>query len=142
MDRQTGSWSAGPLRFETAYRFIGGDQGPSVRITAEETHGAAPAGKQLIRHDCFQDYPHSHYFHADGSGGDRELRQGADAAASVQATLQELREELPDVLRRIGYPELATALAEHSAAVATVLDGVAEQLTAGVSQDGSGTGEA
>lgn len=129
-DRQTGTWEAGPLRFEASFRYISGDRGPSVRVIARQSLGAATAGKQLLRYDCFQHYPHSHLYHADGTGGDRVLRTGVSAAGAVAAALSDLRAALPQTLQSLGYDELAASLDDHAAALSAAVTALGEQLTA------------
>ncbi len=129
-DRQTGTWDAGPLRFEASFRYISGDRGPSVRVIARQSLGAAAAGKQLLRYDCFQHYPHSHLYHADGTGGDRVLRTGVSAAAAVAAALADLHTALPQTLQSLGYDELAASLDNHAAALSTAVTALGQQLTA------------
>ncbi len=129
-DRQTGAWEAGPLLFEASFRYISGDRGPSVRVIARQSVGAATAGKQLLRYDCFQHYPHSHLYHADGTGGDRVLRTGLSAAGAVEAALAELRTELPQTLQSLGFGELAASLDDHAAALSAAVTALGQQLTA------------
>ena len=129
-DRQTGTWEAGPLRFEASFRYISGDRGPSVRVIARQSLGAATAGKQLLRYDCFQHYPHSHLYHADGTGGDRVLRTGVSAAGAVAAALADLRAALPQTLQSLGYDELAASLDDHTAVLSAAVTALGKQLTA------------
>ena len=129
-DRQTGTWEAGPLRFEASFRYISGDRGPSVQVIARQSLGAATAGKQLLRYDCFQHYPHSHLYHADGTGGGRVLRTGMSAAGAVEAALADLRTALPQTLQSLGYGELAASLDQHAAELTTAVTALDRQLTA------------
>ena len=129
-DRQTGTWEAGPLRFEASFRYISGDRGPSVQVIARQSLGAATAGKQLLRYDCFQHYPHSHLYHADGTGGGRVLRTGMSAAGAVEAALADLRTALPQTLQSLGYDELAASLDQHAAELTTAVTALDRQLTA------------
>ena len=129
-DRQTGTWEAGPLRFEASFRYISGDRGPSVRVIAREAFGAATEGKQLFRYDCFQHYPHSHLYHADGTGGGRVLRDGMTSTDAVQAALADMRNELAQTLRSLGYDKLAANVDEHAAELATAIEALGQQLAA------------
>ena len=129
-DRHTGTWDAGPLRFEASFRYISGDQGPSVRVITRQSLGKATAGTQLLRYDCFQHYPHSHRYHADGTGGDRVLDDGMSALGSVHAALAALRTKLPQTLQALGYDELAASLDDHATALDAAVNALGRQLTA------------
>ncbi|MHB1007122.1 MAG: DUF7718 family protein [Chloroflexota bacterium] len=90
------------LKLLSHYRHFGGDEGPSL-----EVHVPAGAGgwQQVLRYDCFRDFPHRHIFYADG-GEDRERWGTGGAAGAVAATADDVT-LLADRLRQAGYPEAA-----------------------------------
>ena len=133
-DRETGKWVAGPLSFETSFRSISGDKGPSLRVIARQSLGSVTVGKQLIRYDCFQNYPHSHLFHADGTGGSRILRKGMTAAGAVEEAIAELRTSLSQTLRSLGYEELAASLGNYGADLAVAIEALNRQLSLDATQ--------
>lgn len=62
---------------------------------------------ELFRFDCFDDEPHYHYvYNADGSQ-DRVFLDPTLEGDPMAWTFDRLRNRMPDVLRKVGAPELA-----------------------------------
>lgn len=97
--------SGGRLRFRTLFRRFGGDGGPSLEVHMRD----GEVWRRVIRFDCFRDYPHWHLFHADGRDDRRPWGTGGTKGA-LAATESALREQLPTLLERGGYPEVARSL--------------------------------
>ncbi len=106
LDTSSTVTQAGKLRFVSHYRQFGGDQGPALEVYAEVAPGQ---WREVARYDCFVREPHRHFFHTDA----REERASLGTASldeSLCVCIDEVRNRLPDVLRRTGYPELAASL--------------------------------
>ena len=101
------------LRLRSHYRHFGGDEGPSLEV---HVPAGANGWRQVLRYDCFRDFPHRHIFYADG-GEDREPWGTGAAAGAVAATAGDVA-SLPDRLRQAGYPEAAERMANPEAAAA------------------------
>lgn len=91
--------------------------------------GPWPASGELVeyfRFDCFDDEPHYHYvYNADGSQ-DRVFLDATLEGDPLAWTLDRLRNRMPDVLRKVGAPELAPQVdaAAMDAAIPAVLAAV------------------
>ena len=48
---------AGPLAFAIEYRFVGGEQGPSIHVFGPRDG----VEEEILRFDCFDKIPHFHY---------------------------------------------------------------------------------
>jgi len=113
---------AGRLRFHAYYRSAGGDYGPAVEVFA---HTAAGHWVEVVRYDCFAQDPHVHHFRADGQ--EERIAYSGGITGSVAMARGELA-DLSGVLTRIGYDDVADAVADDDLGAAlTTLD---QELTA------------
>ena len=97
--------AAGVVDFALDYRQdIPDDQGLSIQVYA----GDDDRKTEILRIDCFDQDPHYHY------GPERErVRLPLDTTAEGNAlgwALRNFRSNLPAMIRRAGYPDIATAV--------------------------------
>lgn len=110
----------GSLRITVGHSRIAGDEGPTVRV-----YGTVAGRERLVlRFDCLQDDPQYHY---DPQGAD-ELHHMRDEGieSPLEWTLHRLERNLPEMIRRAGYGELAdqvdpSQVAEHLPAIREAL---------------------
>lgn len=81
------------------------NQGISIRVSAE----VDGEDRQMLRFDCLDKEPHYHYG-PDGDN-DRVLIDPVTAGNPVGWSLEQLRQRLPDMVRRAGYEGVADSLA-------------------------------
>ena len=95
---------AGSLTFGVRYRVISGDQGVTIRalssVPGEET--------ELVSFDCFDQQPHYHY--GPERGNERLHMDKTTAGNPVGWALKQLRNRLPQMLERAGYPDVAGSI--------------------------------
>ena len=126
MRKEQQDFPAGTLRLNLEDRTGDGSGGPAIRVYGPTTDGQA--AKQLLRFDCFRDDAHYHF---DPEGRDEvSSLQGPDAADSVAWSLRQLRENLPEMVRRAGGSEEAVQAAA-SQATRTAISEVAAALGRG-----------
>ena len=103
----------GGVELRVDHRSFGDDGGPAVRVLAE-TDGQAI---QLLRFDCFRKDPHYHYDPA-GKDDKRDLNKD-EVPDPIAWTVERLRNDLPEMIRTAGYPDVASRV--DQGAVADVL---------------------
>ena len=91
----------GPISFSYAYRDQLSDQGVGINAWAEIE------GEQVevLRFDCFDHEPHYHY--GPENRDERLMLDKTTEGDSLDWALRQLRERLPDMVRRAGYDGLA-----------------------------------
>ena len=94
----------GPVRFSFAYRDLLSDQGVRIHawgdVDGEEV--------ELMRFDCFDHEPQYHY--GPGNRNERLMLDKTTEGDPLEWTLKQLRERLPDMVRRAGYDKLADTI--------------------------------
>jgi hypothetical protein len=97
------------------------DGGPSVHVFGLED------GLEYLRFDCFESKPHYHYIrHAPFSMTTVTFDRYADGDV-IEWTISCLRRRLPEMLEYASASELAAAVRQDEAAIATAIDEI-EQL--------------
>ena len=94
----------GPIRFGFDYRDQKSDQGVCIHALGDVDGGQV----EILRFDCFDHQPHYHY--GPEKGNDRLMLDKTTEGDSLRWTLKQLRERLPDMVRRAGYEELAESI--------------------------------
>ena len=105
MAEQTGvKIGDGPVRFSFAYRDLLSDQGVGIHAWGDVD------GKEveLLRFDCFGREPHYHY--GPENRNERLMLDKTAEGDPLEWTLKQLRERLPDMVRRAGYDKLADSI--------------------------------
>ncbi len=116
-------FNLGALRLHLGDRTGNGSGGPEIRVYGPTTSGHS--SRQLLRFDCFRDEPHYHY---DPDGHDDKIDLlGADADDSIGWSLLQLRQNLPEMIRRAGGTEEAVTTAA-SIEIKTAIDKIAHAL--------------
>jgi hypothetical protein len=91
----------GKIKFGLEYRDLLSDQGLCIHalgdVDGEEV--------ELLRFDCFDHQPHYHY--GPQKRNERLMLDKTTEGDSLEWTLAQLNQRLPDMFRRAGYPELA-----------------------------------
>jgi len=109
---------AGAVCFALQYRALMPDQGVSIQVVGD----LEGKEKELLRFDCFDQNPHYHY-----DPEHRNERYNLDKTTAGNAlgwTLKQLRTQLPAMLKRAGYEDIANRL--DCNLVASKLDQVEE----------------
>jgi hypothetical protein len=114
---------AGVVEFALQHRDLDGgrpgsnaDQGVTIQVVGE----VGGKEREILRFDCFDQHPHYHY---DPENKNENLTMDATTAGNpVGWTMRQLREKLPDMLKRAGCEDLASQL--DGDMVATKLDEV------------------
>ena len=113
----------GPIKFGLEYRDLMSDQGLCIHalgdVDGEEV--------ELLRFDCFDHQPHYHY--GPQKRNERLMLDKTTEGGSLEWTLGQLRERLPEMVRRAGYEELAEQ-ADPASLAATLdeLDSTARKM--------------
>ena len=104
----------GPISFSYVYRDLMWDQGVGIHAWAEVD------GKEVevLRFDCFDQEPHYHY--GPENRDERLVLDKTTEGDSLEWALAQLRERLPDMVRRAGYDQLAEEI--EAADVTPTLD--------------------
>ena len=99
---------AGSLTFGVRYRVISGDQGVTIRALS-----SAPGKEtELVSFDCFDQQPHYHY--GVEMSNERVHMDKTTAGNPVGWALKQLRNRLPQMLERAGYPEVAGTIDQEA----------------------------
>ena len=101
---------AGAVGFALTYRDLMHDQGVMIQV------GTEIDGKEVevLRFDCFDHSPHYHY--GPEKKNERLHLDQATAGNPIGWTLKQLRNRLPQMIRRAGYDELADRLDNYQQA--------------------------
>ena len=91
----------GSIKFGLEYRDLLSDQGLCIHALGE-TGGAEV---ELLRFDCFDHAPHYHY--GPEKRNERLMLDKTTEGDSLEWTLKQLRERLPEMISRAGYDDLA-----------------------------------
>lgn len=115
MDKGSCVYSAGPIEITLEYRALMEDQGVCAQVFANVD------GKdtEILRFDCFDQSPHYHY-----GPENRNVRLHLDkvtCGTPFAWTMDQLRHNLPAMIKRAGYASVAEAL-EADPAPASLLD--------------------
>ena len=116
MERKDGTVvSAGPVDFLLRYRAeIMDDQGLSLQVYAK----VDDKDTEILRFDCFDQAPHYHY--GPENFNIRLYLDKTTAGNPVSWTLDNIRNNLPAMVRRAGYEELADDLESNPVPEATL----------------------
>ncbi len=93
----------GAIKFGIEYRDLLSDQGVCIHVlgdTDDDEH-------ELLRFDCFDHEPHYHY--GPQKRNQRLMLDKTTEGDSLDWTIQQIRDRLPEMVDRAGYPELADA---------------------------------
>jgi hypothetical protein len=115
MDKGSCVYSAGPIEITLEYRALMEDQGVCAQVFANVD------GKdtEILRFDCFDQSPHYHY-----GPENRNVRLHLDkvtCGTPFAWTMDQLRHNLPGMIKRAGYASVAEAV-EADPAPASLLD--------------------
>jgi hypothetical protein len=108
-------------------RYEGQDGGVCIHVfgpppAAMSGDGAPGELVEYVRFDCFDDEPHYHYVYNAERAQDRVFLDPTLEGDPMAWALERLRTRLPDVLRKVGAPELAQRV--DAAAVAAAIPAV------------------
>ena len=92
------------IKFGIEYRDLLSDQGVCVHVLGDVSDDDE---HELLRFDCFDHEPHYHY--GPQKRNQRLMLDKTTEGDSLDWTLQQIRERLPEMIDRAGYPELAEA---------------------------------
>ena len=104
----------GKIKFGLEYRDLMSDQGVCIHALGEVDGEEV----ELLRFDCFDQAPHYHY--GPQKRDERLMLDKTTEGDSLDWTLRQLRERLPEMVRRAGYDELASGL--DAGALASAID--------------------
>ena len=104
--------NAGVIEFALQHRYLDGgkvgappaDQGVCIQVVGE----VAGREAELLRFDCFDQVPHYHY--GPENQNERHDMDVTTAGNPIGWALCQLREKLPEMLRRAGYEDLAAGV--------------------------------
>jgi hypothetical protein len=121
-------------------RYEGRDAGVCLHVfgppSATSTGATAPAGDlvEYVRFDCFDDEPHYHYVYNAERAQDRVFLDPTLEGDPMAWALERLRNRMPDVLRKVGAPDVAEQVdpAAIEAAIPAVVAAVERAARAGV----------
>jgi len=119
--------SVGYRRADAAGRertYEGQDGGVSLHVLGPGRDGDLV---EYFRLDCFEDEPHYHYVYNDERAQDRVFLDPTLEGDPLEWALERVRTRLPDVLRKVGAPELADRV--DPAAIAAALPAVRAAIT-------------
>jgi hypothetical protein len=90
-------------------RYEGRDAGVCIHVFGPPTVPASPGGDlvEYVRFDCFDDEPHYHYVYNAERAQDRVFLDPTLEGDPMAWALERLRTRMPDVLRKVGAPDLA-----------------------------------
>lgn len=94
----------GKIKFGLEYRDLLSDQDVCVHALGEVDGEEV----ELLRFDCFDHAPHYHY--GPEKRNERLMLEKTTEGDSLDWTMRQLREHLPEMLRRAGYDDLASNL--------------------------------
>ena len=107
MDKGNFVYSAGPIEITLSYRALMADQGVCAQVYAN----VDAKDTEILRFDCFDQDPHYHY-----GPEHRNVRLHLDkvtCGTPFAWTMDNLRHNLPAMIKRAGYANLAAAVEEH-----------------------------
>ena len=104
----------GAVKFGLDYRDQMSDQGLSIHALGEVDGSEA----EILRFDCFDHQPHYHY--GPEMKNERLMLDKTTEGNSLEWTLKQIRERLPEMFKRAGYEELANEIDMDS--LSTTLD--------------------
>ena len=104
----------GKIKFGLEYRDLMSDQGVCIHALGEVDGEEV----ELLRFDCFDHAPHYHY--GPQKRNERLMLDKTTEGDSLDWTLRQLRERLPEMVSRAGYDELASSL--DTDALASTID--------------------
>ena len=91
----------GSIKFGIEYRDLLHDQGVCIHVLGDVSDGEE---HELLRFDCFDHEPHYHY--GPQKRNERLMLDKTTAGDSLDWTVQQIRDRLPEMVQRAGYPEL------------------------------------
>lgn len=94
----------GIIQFQLKYRDLLSDQGLCISVMGLEDSREI----EMLRFDCFDQQPHYHY--GPENKNERLMLDKTTAGDSLEWTLQQLREKLPEMIERAGYSELSSKI--------------------------------
>jgi hypothetical protein len=115
MDKGSIVYSAGPIEITLEYRALMADQGVCVQVYAN----VESKDTEILRFDCFDQDPHYHY-----GPEHRNVRLHLDkvtCGTPFAWTMDNLRHNLPAMIKRAGYANVAAAVDAHPVS-STLLD--------------------
>ncbi len=111
---------AGGVYLKIEYRRSRGDEGITIDVLA----GKDEPGLRLLRFDCFKKNPHAHF---GPSGSDQVLNMKENGISDPLAwSLTQLKTQLPAMIRKAGYEEMARTA--NPEAVAAALKEIEKEL--------------
>ncbi len=94
----------GAIKFGLEYRDLVSDQGLCIHALGEVDGEEV----ELLRFDCFDHAPHYHY--GPQKRNERLMLDKTTEGDSLEWTLKQLEERLPEMVKRAGYEELASQI--------------------------------
>lgn len=94
----------GSIKFGIEYRDLLHDQGVCIHVLGDVSEDDE---HELLRFDCFDHEPHYHY--GPQKRNQRLMLDKTTEGDSLDWTIQQIRERLPDMIERAEYPDLAQA---------------------------------
>lgn len=89
----------------------GRDAGVCIHVLGPPRPGSEAAARgdlvEYLRLDCFDEEPHYHYVYNDERAQDRVFMDPTLDGDPMEWALERLRTRMPEVLRKVGAPELA-----------------------------------
>jgi hypothetical protein len=113
-------------------RYEGADGGVCIHVfgppPGREPDDTSGDGElvEYVRFDCFDDEPHYHYVYNAERAQDRVFLDPTLEGDPMEWALERLRTRLPDVLRKVGAPELAARV--DPATMTAVIPAVVEAI--------------
>ncbi len=96
----------GKVRFGLEYRDLLSDQGLCIHVLGEDDGNEV----ELLRFDCFDHQPHYHY--GPEKRNERLMLDVTTEGDSLDWTLTQIANKLPEMVRRAGYDSLAGEIAD------------------------------
>lgn len=90
----------GPIRFGLEYRDLMSDQGVCIHVLGLSDNEEV----ELLRFDCFDHIPHYHY--GPVKANERLMIDKTTEGDSLDWTINQIRERLPEMVKRAGYENL------------------------------------
>ena len=84
--------------------YMGRDAGVCIHVLGPDREGELV---EYLRLDCFDDEPHYHYVYNDERAQDRVFMDPTLEGDPMEWALERLRTRMPEVLVKVGAPELA-----------------------------------
>ena len=97
----------GSIKFGIEYRDLLHDQGVCIHVLGDVSEDDE---HELLRFDCFDHEPHYHY--GPQKRNQRLMLDKTTEGDSLDWTLQQIKDRLPEMIERAEYPELAEAARE------------------------------